>query len=516
MLCLFDASVGENIVAAVLGIARCWRNLAVRYACWPGAAIVAVAAISMLCPVGASADEPQTAAPATAPANTPKDADALRKTVLVVNARGEPIEGATVRPWAIRTTRGHGSWSLQGYGHSEPPTLTTDAEGQVTIPFPRFAQFDDRIPPQALTCRVGHSDYAETFYNDVPVTPETVADVAKIVLQIGALVEVTAFAPDEAVAIDRLHVLRSSSSSGDGPRVKINARGRLELPRLPAGTELLRLAYFPEQGPALVSEVKTPNLKNDQHVSLRAKMMPMVRVRGRLDASVPRPVKNGRVVSEINESTDKHSLDWRACAMIQEDGTFTLEDLPYGDIQVTALCDGFVADGGAAPEFAKGAAVGANEPGRPQVFPVAEADNEIVLKMVPTASCKIRVLDPDGRPVAGAQCGFWPNVHWWNGGGQIYCSPLVSTADVLRDPKGPARQSRESEQLFTATTDADGIAVVKNLPTQERSFGVHHDHFHLPIGDWNERIVRVELKAERQTEITVKVEAKEAEPGGSK
>ncbi|HEX4142528.1 MAG TPA: hypothetical protein VHY91_03185 [Pirellulales bacterium] len=288
----------------------------------------------------------------------------------------------------------------------------------------------------------------------------------------------------------------------------------MELPRLPAGSELLRLVYVPQEGPMLVSDVKTLNLENDQHVTLRVKLRPTVRAHGRLDESVPRPVKNGRVVTEINESTGNGSLDWRACATIQEDGSFTLEDLPYGDIQVTALCDGFVADGGAAPDFAKEAAVGANEPGRPQVFPLAEADHEIVVKMVPTASCRLRVLDPDGRPVAGAQCGFWPNVRWWNGGSQIYCSPMVSTAAVLKDPKNPARQCG-NERLFSATTDDDGIALVENLPTQERSFAVHHDRFQLPMGDSNRRIRNVELKAGRETYATVKLEAK-GEPDGSK
>ena len=111
----------------------------------------------------------------------------LHKTIRVVDEQGNPIAGATVIPWAIRTTGDvQGGWELNGFGRSWPPTLTTDADGKATIPFPKFAVPEEQIRPKDVTCRVEHPDYAQTSQNDVPVTPEELANITTIVLHPGA------------------------------------------------------------------------------------------------------------------------------------------------------------------------------------------------------------------------------------------------------------------------------------------------------------------------------------------
>ena len=304
---------------------------------------------------------------------------------------------------------------------------------------------------------------------------------------------------------ERVHALWGSDSVDQEP--KITAEGLLQLPRLPAGKELLRLAYIPEQGPLLISSVETLELTNGERRTLSIQMKPTVRLEGRLDASVPRPVKNGRVVVQVIGSTRNQEVKWQNYALVREDGTFAIEGLPAGEVQVIALCDGYIAKSGTPPDSAKGQQFIPHDV-RPQVFPMHAAKNEIVVEMTPAESCRIKVLGPDDRPVVGAQCIFFPMVYWWGGGAQVYCSPLESTAEKLRDPNAWIEsRSREPELLFAGTTDADGIAVIKNLPISASQVLIEDERFELPIRD-GYRSAKVELKAGKQTDVTVKVQAK--------
>ena len=362
-----------------------------------------------------------------------------------------------------------------------------------------------------LTITIKHPDYVETSQNNVSVTPEELEQVATIIVHDGARLEVTATAAGQELPIDRV---RAEFNGPAAWGAKVHDRGRLELPRLSPGTQLLRVVYLPEKGPMWISDVQTLKLADGERRELAVEVKPSVRVEGRLDPAVPRPVKNGRVVARIIEKgDDSGGLHWGATATPAEDGTFTFDELPHGDLQVIALCDGYMAKAGTPPAFAERPFSFA---GSPQVFHLTDATNEIVVKMVPTASCRIQVLGPDGQPVAGAICAFSPNVHWWDGGSQMYCAPGNSTADALRNPKprGELREWREElsklrEKLFAGTTDADGMAIVRNLPAAiQEGFTVLHDDLELPLFKANRRIHNVELEAGKQAEVTVKLQKK--------
>ena len=172
-----------------------------------------------------------------------------------------------------------------------------------------------------------------------------------------------------------------------------------------------------------------------------------------------------------------------------------------------------MAKAGTPPAFAKRPFAFASSP---QVFHLSETKNEIVVKMVPTTSCRIKVLGPDGNPVAGAICRIWPDVQWWDGGSSGYCAPERSTAEALRGQLLGDGLWEQVEQLFAATTDADGIAVVENLPVDaQEELEVLHEDLELPLDDAKQRIRNVELKAGRRTEVTVKLQKKRTEFIGS-
>jgi hypothetical protein len=427
------------------------------------------------------------------------------KTVRVVDESGKPVVGATVVPWAIRTQRGaHGAWSANGLGGSEPPTLTTDADGKVTIRFPRFAQKHEKIAPKELTCRVTHPDFAETSYNKAIVTDDVLNDVATIVVKQGAQVEAEAFVGDRLLPMERVYALWSSPSQADRKDMKVNAQGRLQLPRLPAGKESVRLVCFPEDGPALLSDVQQLQLANGDRFDARFEMKPAIDVGGQLDEDVPRPVKNGRVVVAVIDGSDGgNALQWRAWAKINDDGSFKLAALPQGDLQVIALCDGYMAQSGAPPDFVSDNKRRASSLNRPQVFGITPEMHQITLRMTPTSDCLFRVLGPDGSPVAGAKCSFWPNVHWWSDGSQIYCSPLYSTFEWLTDPRRAMEERFRSDPLFSAETGPDGRAIVKNIPSTEKSFHITHKELEVPINESKDRSGSVDLSPGEQSEVTV-------------
>ncbi|MES1213571.1 MAG: carboxypeptidase-like regulatory domain-containing protein, partial [Singulisphaera sp.] len=321
------------------------------------------------------------------------------KRIRIVNPQGAPVAGATVVPWAVRSKQGHGSWRVPGDDHSQPPTMTTDAEGRGEFAFPRFLDKDEKFPAEQFSCRVAHPDFAGSTYNDVPVEGDAFKEESTITIHPGARIEITPFAEGQELNLDHVYV----QWSGDAPsRAKnpVNERGAMELPHLPAENELLQIVYVPEEGPALYSEPKKLELKDGDHHQLRMELKPGVRVEGWLEGPVERPVKEGRVIGEVIIWDDQveGNISWRFASTMRLDGSFVFESVPRGDLQVIALCNGAMAADGEAPDFAQDheKQQGANFFCRPQVFKLRDETTRIMVKMTPTADCQVQVAGPDG------------------------------------------------------------------------------------------------------------------------
>ena len=433
----------------------------------------------------------------------------MSKVVRIVNSNDEPIVGATVTPWAMRTKTGHGSWVAKGYGASEPPVLTTDEEGTVTIRFPRYAKAAEKVRPQALTCRVEHPDYAQTQYNDVSVTEDEIEKIATIKLLPGAQVEVKVIAQGKTLPAKNLHAIRSDHIYDK--ELLAGEAGTIKLPRFSSGLKLLRMVYLPNEGSPLFSEVQELQLDEGGQLQLELEMKPGITVQGKLDESVPRPVTNGHVIAQVidfDPGEGYGGLQWRVSTPINADGTFVLHDLPRGNVQVIALCDGFRAKSGSPPDFARQHEINGLR-GHPQVFSRDDNSSEITLKMTPTAECEIQVVGPDQEPLADAKCGFWPNVFWWSGGSQVYGYPLYSTAESLRNPELMKKRAMDHSSFpYTAKTNAYGVAVVRGLPEGTTNFNVRHDDYEVPLGTSNRRSVAVNLVAGEQNKASVTLQAK--------
>ena len=103
----------------------------------------------------------------------------------------------------------------------------------------------------------------------------------------------------------------------------------------------------------MFSRVEQRQLVDAEQYEISVTLEKSASVRGKLDENVPRPVKNGRVVAEIIQPPAQplsgSGLTWRDWAKIEEDGSFALDGLPRGDVQLIAMCDGFIAESGTAP-----------------------------------------------------------------------------------------------------------------------------------------------------------------------
>ncbi len=437
----------------------------------------------------------------------------LSKKVRIVDGAGNPIAGAKVEPWAMRAGNAHGLWTKKGMGASLPPKLTTDADGAATIPFPRYAYVDRQLPPKALTCRVDHPDFVQTAYNDVPVTPDEVAKTTTITLEPGAVIEAEALVDGEPLPMTEVYAQWASSGHDGFLDTSLTLVGKRRFPRLPTGRELVRLAYLPAEGEAMFSAVEQVELAAGQQLQLALDMAPAALVQGRLDANAPRPVENGIVIAEVihrHPDGNGNNLEWRSWTTIAEDGNFELPPMPAGELQVIAMCDGYMAEAGTAPasDPNPGRALGSQL--GPQVFEATGGVTAIEIAMTPTADCTFHAEDPDGQPIAGARVAFWPNVAWWGGGSQVYGWPLYNTGERLISEE--ELEFDWTDHPFVAVTDDEGNATVRNLPARAENYVITHDSWE-KWTDVNRRSSgNVVLKAGETAHVDVTMDPKGTTP----
>jgi hypothetical protein len=240
---------------------------------------------------------------------------------------------------------------------------------------------------------------------------------------------------------------------------------------LPPGKFLLRLVGLPDVGAATFSDVVEVNLASGESLEFRLPLKRAMAFHGQLDATVPRPVSNGLVVVNVCTSIENCSLpmQWRAEAVVMADGSFELESLPSGEVELIASCDGFVSTNPPADERSRHARL-------PQRFPTGLG----VIAMEIAAAARVRVLDRSGQPIVGAQIVFQPNVQWGDRSSGHFDSGGFSTANMLRSPPGdwrkrlaePGRRAR-----FHGVTDERGTVTIVNLPAGEQRYHVHAPGF---------------------------------------
>ena len=435
-------------------------------------------------------------------------------TIKVIDRSGKPVVGATIEHFGVRSK---GGASAFGWPDTNRPVLHTDEHGEAVVRYPAYVM--ERVETGKITFYVDHPDHpsqrAEQIVDPSPASifgvfkkvqhvVERLINPAKfraapIVLDDGGVVTASAFLgrPDNLVTTN-VYI---------DPRFQLNwnavSPGTFASRRYTAGTNYIRMVYFPEHGRTHYSDVASFVVRPKQTNIVQVELKPGHRLEVRLGDNVPRPVINGRVAlwsaPDYSGNTPELMPEWRSWRKLDTNGICVFESLPAGEVDVIGICDGFISNNGP------------TVPGRysvclPQTF-MLSSDQKYELKMERTATCRVVVKDPTGVPLPGATVGFCPNVI----GGGIFARNLVNSDELLRAAESEFPKLRTEIDSFSATTDTEGVAVIDKLPGfgQRESFEVWHANFDMPMdqnGEW--RTDYATLSSGQTTSITVTMEKK--------
>ena len=434
----------------------------------------------------------------------------LTQQVLVVDPDGKPVEDATVTPRGMRTKIERGSW--WGWNkdyHGPQPEIKTGADGIAEVPYPQYVH--EKLECGTLNYNVTHDDFVP-FDSDRGVAD----DPAKIKLERGYRIAATAV---HAETGEKIKTDLYAVASGYTPRQwKLHANGMLVSPVFAKKQSTLRILQVVDGVPKLYSESIEVEPDDKSRVLLKdVKLSSGVRVEGKLDDSVERPIKNGIVAATIKRKSKKSddwasTWGWNSKATINEDGTFVFESLPPGEVlQMISICDGWVAappnQGEVLRFFPK--ETRARGMVTPQLIELKGEKVEPVIEMEKTTSVEVTVFDPSGEPLEGATVVMWPNQYWFDGGSQIV-GDAYSTVEFLYKTR-TEKFEYERTNRFKSKTDKNGVAVIPNLPADRtESLAVAHKKYEQPISGRG-RQLRVNLKTDRIAKVTVKMQEKGTE-----
>lgn len=424
----------------------------------------------------------------------PKDPVAL---IQVVDSAGRPVAGVRVKPEGLRIKPGPYSggwytWDEKRLGVSVQAQIS-DTAGFVRIPYPKYVV--EELETGVLCLHSSHPEF-------VPARPERTVDTAlpagaplaqrlqqiwdrirsrsilvkapPIVMERGSILEVTALLDDTIPTNAVVFAQISSELYAVENFWRPAGRSSLVTRQLAAGTNTVRLAVLDPGGRAWFSEVVSIAAQVGETNSVALPVRPGVAIRGELDPSVPRPIKNGRVVFQVTPSGHNPKDDppgWHAWGSMLPDGTFNVSGMPPGDVEIVAMCDGFVSTN----------AIPGAGMWHPQTHVIGAEDLVVTIGMERTARLEVTVNDDQGRPLPGAHVATWPNVQYGKWAASILMSDCYMTSDaLLQGPKYFESRARW-ESPFTVVSDSNGVAVLANLPTIADELAVEHPKFRLPV-----------------------------------
>lgn len=432
--------------------------------------------------------------------------------IKVVDEARKPVAGVKIQPNGLRTKIDPVTWWGWSLNQAIPVPTTpavTNADGIASIVYPKYIGV--KLEAGAITFNATHPEYCPAASQGYAVDGND-----KLVLKKGATLKVVGYVSSKAntvpvkVQVTDAEVQMDDSAWQDaGNNVQVTHQ-------LPAGKHYVRLIQLPQDAPPRFSEAVKLETEAGREYTLQLEIRPGVRVEGNLDTSVPRPVRDGWIIGDASPAErdmDKNIQaysewirivpNWYVQVPIAEDGTFVLPSVPAGGLQLVGMCEGYLS---------KSPALW-HSPGmfNPQAFPASGQAAQVELKMEPSATCEIHVVNEQGQPVEGAKVAFWPN-YGINGRATILAPSCASSEDILRGKAKDSIAIFYRPTPYQATTNTEGIATVKGLPGMKETFRVTSDKYELPAmptyGDLRRREVVADLASGKTTAVTVTVQSK--------
>lgn len=443
--------------------------------------------------------------------------------VVVQDDSGKPIEGASVLPDGFRVKGQHKAdayhWGPTMFGG--PIRAITDREGIARVKYPVMGIPEEKELTGALIFSVSHPEYCTVRLQDYAVD----APGAPVRLTPGIHLEVSAWYGSPSQRVTEL-VPNLSQEGLHKQDWQHRPDGTLSFHKLSPGRHLLQLMGRLPSGEIVFSEGIPLSAEKGKECRAVVEMRPGIRLEGRLDASVPRPINDGRVVVSVRPKELPTSLIiedyakafedygefhvWKSHRRISEDGTFLFESLPPGELDVVVLGDGFVSRSIGKLQNRVKANEGSDETkvidgpriGIPQTFPLTAPMTRVEVLTEPTATVELTARTAAGSPVAGATVQVNPNVVRMQTGLFAYARssselPFNAPGD-LGDP-------------FSTTTGPDGVAVLRNVPPQGLVLDVTHPRYQVSFqdpGGWRDRSLRLRLSPGVTNRLSLTLEPK--------
>jgi hypothetical protein len=497
---------------------------------WTRRHALLVYAVSGLIAIAASGWSLAQRAPSTAPGSAVSATGSKELKIVVQDEAGQPVEGAIVQPYAFRV-KGPRSVDHYGWNRATRPTLVTDAQGEAQLSYPVEAFPAEKLLTGQVSITLNHQDFS-------PATADLSVDgpVRPVRLKRGLTMQVMGAGP-AAQPVPEL----SANLSGE-PHVtwRTNGAGLLLSRQVAPGGHLLQLmGRLPSgeivysDGIAFTAELgaehdtfrigagEVVTIDKGKPFILTVGMRPGIRLEGRLDSRVPRPVKAGRVVISVRpkqipayvvpeEGGDlQHRYGsfsyWTSHRVIHEDGTFVFESIPPGEVDVIVHGEGFVSRNGGDPHNRPG-----SSPlvvGVPQSFPLREPVTKIEVITEPTATLDVTVKTKSGRPVEGATVYTGPNVMRMRTG---YFGGINLSSEAAFGPVEPLSKTPAD---YSGHTDRNGKVQLRNIPAVARLLNVEHPDFEVPLPaarkeSLRDRCVHFQLSPGKVEKLSIVVQPK--------
>ncbi|PHQ34034.1 hypothetical protein [Rhodopirellula bahusiensis] len=421
----------------------------------------------------------------------------------VTNDKGDPIDGAEVTPWALRSSQGHGVWRADGEDQSKmkPTTVATNRDGIAIVAYPFYRDASENTRTLQVSVRVRHDSFCleDSVHIDVP--PD---DVFPVEMKPAASIGFRPTIEDsDDFRLDQIRVVRSDVGSWSNSFHSDVRDGQVCVDQLyPAECDFLLVRIL--NGKAThFSEVFQVTLAPGLNDSMDVPLQPAVSISGELEASVPRPVNEGRILAKtVPPKSARDRLTWSTWAPIDAEGNFHIEAWPKNEpIQIIGLTESHRVR---SPQSADRLNSNFGHP----VVTEPPFTNSITLEMEPLHSCRISMVDLDDTPIDAIKVSTYPNVKWKNWGSQVYGRPLTRSEDYFDTPDLLAYfQEQRSHPLFPSTfvdiTGDDGISTLR-LPTGKWNVHVHDDRFEIPIV-LGRRGFRLEVSGEVEQSFEVRL-----------
>jgi len=452
--------------------------------------------------------------------------------IRVLDAAGKPVAGAIIKPDGLRTkpgpySSGHYGWRTEpGWPPNDP--ASTDGDGFARVQYPKFVF--ERIESGQISFSVNHPEFVpDRPFRTVTTTPPAgapwrnwaeyvwnriqnkalIARTDAVVLQRGAILKLSV-RPEPAARNNGPLFAQASGAWIQETNFWVRPEpGAIITRQLATGPQEVRAIQFDASGSAWFSDVISLTATAEQTNDVVVELKRGITLQGQLDATVPRPVTNGRVVAHVwpqGLKPQDSPPQWHAWTSVRDDGTFEISSLPAGELEIVALCNGFVSTNG---------------PGQspsmhyPQKHLLGTNDVVIRIGLERTACLEIEVQDDHGNPLKAAKVSAWPNVRYGEWSAIILTGDLYNSADLLRDGL-KSRAWWQPVPDFQGISDSAGLAVIHNLPSEANVFNVEHPDFVMPAivttsGD-RSRSTSVKLIAGQTNRVVVRLEPRGQSP----